>query len=117
MHKSRGLIVNIDLCIGCYACEVACKQEHNIAEGEENGIRLITVGPYKINDELAMDFIPIATEKCDFSRRMAAGERPACVKSCPTQALELCDDEEILNSLRADNRFHICKYANTTIGN
>jgi Fe-S-cluster-containing dehydrogenase component len=29
MAKQMGLVANLELCVGCFACEVACKQEHN----------------------------------------------------------------------------------------
>jgi Fe-S-cluster-containing dehydrogenase component len=29
MAKQMGLVASLELCVGCFACEVACKQEHN----------------------------------------------------------------------------------------
>ncbi|MBW2412285.1 MAG: 4Fe-4S binding protein, partial [Deltaproteobacteria bacterium] len=45
------LIIDHDLCWGCRACEVACKQEHHAPDG----IRFIAVGedgPKIIEDKL-----------------------------------------------------------------
>jgi len=104
-----GLAASLELCMGCFACEVACKQEHNLPEGK-NGIKVVTIGPYEIKGELAMDFVPLATEECDLcANRTAAGERPFCAQICPTQALGLYDDEKILGLLQKNERFHICK--------
>ena len=109
MAKQKGLVASLELCVGCFACEVACKQEHNLAEGQK-GIRVVTLGPYEINDELAMDFVPMATDRCDLCEdRTSAGERPFCAQICPTQALRYYSDEKILGLLRRDYRFHICK--------
>lgn len=109
MSKQMGLVVNIDLCMGCFACEVACKQEHNLPEGK-NGIKVVTFGPCEVKGELAMDFIPFATDECDLcAGRAAAGERPFCVQVCPTQALGLYSHEHILRLLRSNDRFSICK--------
>ena len=33
MAKEYALIVNTEDCVGCNACEVACKQEHNLPVG------------------------------------------------------------------------------------
>jgi len=33
MAKEMALIVNTADCVGCAACEVACKQEHNLPVG------------------------------------------------------------------------------------
>ena len=109
MSKEMGLVVNIDLCMGCFACEVACKQEHGILDGH-SPMKVVTLGPYEVNGELAMDFVPIATDECNLCvHRTDRGERPSCAEVCPTQALKLCSDEEILYSLRSDQRFHICR--------
>ena len=110
MAKRRGLVVNLERCMGCFACEVACKQEHGLQEGEPSWIHVETLGPYEVNGELAMDFLPAVTEQCDFCEaRTASGERAFCVEICPTQALNLRDDEQILRSLRAVDRIQVCR--------
>ena len=109
MSKEIGLVANLELCMGCFACEVACKQEHNLPEGKK-GIKVVTLGPYEVNGELVMNFVPLATDECDLCvGRTAAGDRPFCVQVCPTQALGLHSPEEILPLLRSNERFNICK--------
>lgn len=103
------MIVNLERCIGCFACEVACKQEHNLPEGEK-WIHVETIGPYEVNGELAMDFIPLTMDGCDLCEaRVAAGGRPFCAQVCPTQALGLYGEEKMLRLLRNDHRVQICK--------
>jgi Fe-S-cluster-containing dehydrogenase component len=109
MAERMGLVANLERCIGCLACEVACKQEHALPEGIKY-IRVETLGPYRIDGELAMDFVPLASDGCDFCRsRVMGGGRPSCVTACPTQALSLCRPEVVLNALRETRRYHICK--------
>ncbi len=55
-------------CMGCHACEVACKQEHSLGVGP----RLIQVL------EKSCDFIPIYCHHC---------AKAPCLKRCPTQAI------------------------------
>ena len=31
--SSYGIIVNIDKCVGCHACAIACKEENQVAPG------------------------------------------------------------------------------------
>ena len=31
-----GLLIDYEFCVGCHACEIACKQEHNRPRG--NGV-------------------------------------------------------------------------------
>jgi len=115
MGKQMGLIVNTELCIGCFACEVACKQEHDLPEGK-NGIKVKTLGPYEIDSKLAMDIFLIATEECDLcAERTASGKRPFCAQICPTQALNLHTDEEILKLLRSEDRYQLCKIRDVTL--
>jgi Fe-S-cluster-containing dehydrogenase component len=109
MIQKWGLVVNLERCIGCFACEVACKQEHDLPPGEKY-IRVTTLGPHELDGELAMDFVPMATDGCDFCEmRLSAGKRPACVAVCPTHALGLYHSEATLHLLRGDRRFQICK--------
>ena len=55
-------------CMGCHACEVACKQEHGLGVGP----RLVRV------IEKAPDFIPIYCRHCT---------KAPCKNACPSEAL------------------------------
>lgn len=55
-------------CMGCHACEVACKQEHALGVGP----RLIRVS------EKSSDFTPIYCHHC---------AKAPCLVSCPVQAI------------------------------
>jgi Fe-S-cluster-containing dehydrogenase component len=104
-----GLVANLELCMGCFACEVACKQEHNLPEGGK-GIEVLTLGPYNVDGELAMDFLPMGMEECDLcADRRKEGERPFCAQICPTKALTLRREEDILRLIREKCRYHVCK--------
>jgi Fe-S-cluster-containing dehydrogenase component len=104
-----GLVANLERCIGCFACEVACKQEHDLPEGEKY-IAVETIGPYDLDGELAMDFMPLAKDGCDFcQRRLGLGKRPACVAVCPSHALGLYNKVAILRLLRGGPRIRVCK--------
>ena len=109
MGRQEALVANLDLCMGCLACEVACKQEHSLAEGEKR-MCVIRIGPLKLNGELVMDFVPRASDECDLcANRRAEGNRPFCAEICPTKALSLQTEEQILRVFRKSNRFHLCK--------
>ena len=77
----KGLLIEYEYCTGCYACEVACKQEHNFTGGMV-GIKVnevVTESPENVH----IDFIPVTTRFCDLcAERTARGEQPACVKHC-----------------------------------
>jgi Fe-S-cluster-containing dehydrogenase component len=82
----NGLLIQYEWCTGCYACEVACKQEHNYTDGMV-GIKvheLVTVGPDKVHT----DFIPVTTRFCDLcAERTKTGTLPACVKHCQASCM------------------------------
>ncbi len=109
MNRIRSLVVDLDRCTGCFACEVACKQEHKLPEGVK-GIDVLTLGPFEVGGEPAIDFIPHTTARCNLcAGRVRRGRRPFCADVCPTQALSLCEGLELLQLLRSKRRIHLCK--------
>jgi len=84
--EKKSLLVDIDLCYGCVACEVACKQEHDLDAGP-HFIKVHEVGPKKIGGKLVMDFVPMACKHCG---------RPACVEACPEDAIDQRSDGLVL---------------------
>lgn len=72
-----SLLVDLDRCVGCRACELACKQENQLPEGTQ-WIRMIKIGPEVVNGTLAMRFVPLPCMHC--------GKAP-CIDVCPTRAI------------------------------
>ena len=109
MRAKQGLLVDLDRCYGCFTCEVACQQEHRLP-ADEKWIRVNTIGPHSISGELAMDFIPLATQDCDLCvERVAEGSQPACVSACPARALIYADAPRLLQALKDRPRVQVCK--------
>ena len=75
--EKYALLINRDLCFNCKACEVACKQEHDLPVGE-NWIRVITVGPRKVGNNIVADFFPMTCRHC---------AQAPCLQNCPTKAI------------------------------
>lgn len=67
MGKTSLMFVKKD-CMGCHACEIACKQEHGLGVGP----RLVRV------IEKTSDFVPIYCHHC---------AKAPCKESCPTEAI------------------------------
>ncbi len=79
-----------NLCLGCQACEIACKQEHDIPVGPR-WIRVFTIGPVRKSGKLHLSFKMVRCVHCS---------KPVCIDSCPTKAISkrvdgivLIDDE------------------------
>jgi len=82
----KSLLFNADECIGCFACEVACKQEHNIPAGE-HWIRIFKVGPTKVGRKLTMHFSAIHCMHCG---------KPSCLDVCTVGAISQRSDGIVL---------------------
>ena len=80
--SDKLLLIEIDKCIRCYACEVACKEENNLSVGPR-ACQVITVGPRKVAGGLHMDFAPAICVHCD---------EPVCAYFCPVKAITKRED-------------------------
>ena len=146
MVQSERISVNVDTCVGCHTCELACAVAHSkskdlitaVLQGERPGHRIFVEafrsqavpvpcnhceeaacilacptgaahrktegGPVFIDSEhcigcgmcvqacpfgvAAVSTVTKTAYKCDLCiERLAAGEPPACVASCPTRSL------------------------------
>lgn len=77
MVKKLGFVINLDRCLGCQSCELACKQENRV----KAGIRWRRVAPILEEHEGRpfAYFLSIACNHC---------EKPACLENCPTGAYQ-----------------------------
>jgi len=107
MGDIYGIMADIDRCVGCHACEVACKQEHGLPPGV-NWIRVLQVGPEVLDGRLRMEFIPLMSDGCTMCADRE-GRSPACVENCPTDALIVVDSAEVLRLLNSDGKYRLCK--------
>ena len=101
-----GMVIDLDKCTGCAACEVACKSENNVAmvspEQSELGrtmswMKVAAVVEDEFPDT-TMRFMPRPCMHCD---------NPPCIKVCPVQATYR-DDEGIIGQIYA--RCIGCRY-------
>ena len=99
--KTHGLLIDYKYCTGCHACEIACRNEHDIA-GDEWGIKVAEIGPLKLKGKWAWDYIPMPTDLCDLcEERRVAGKKPACVHHCLAACMEVVPVENISARMQA----------------
>ena len=105
MKRFYALLVDLDRCIGCWACEVACQQE-NAAASDEPWIQIKTIGPEFVEGKQRMEYVPMISSRCNFCQKRGW---PACVDNCPTNALEMHSQSSLLNALSSARRYQVCK--------
>ena len=100
-----GILINYDFCTGCHSCEVACKKEYNLPEGQF-GIQVKEIGPWKINDDRwEWTYMPILTNLCDLcASRVTAGKLPSCVHHCQAWCMDYGPVEELVKKMDGKNR-------------
>ena len=83
---NKSLFVDIEMCIGCQACEIACKQENRLPVGPK-WISIVRTGPVRVGDRLRTVYTPL--------RCMHCGKAP-CIESCPVKAIKQRRDGIVL---------------------
>ena len=79
---TKAIITDLNRCVGCLACSVACKAVNNVPIGSYWN-KVVRVGPNPIPGgsgqypDVYMYFLPISCQHC---------ENPACLKVCPVGA-------------------------------
>lgn len=80
--SEKLLLVDIDRCVRCHSCEVACKQEHDLPIGPR-WTEVITIQPRWVTEELCTDFVFTSCVHC---------AEPLCAYVCPTNAIVKRED-------------------------
>jgi len=86
MTKEYALIVNTADCVGCCACEIACKQEYNLPVGVR-WIRVYTDAPRLIEGKWQLRYTVTHCMHCS---------QPLCIDACPVNAISRRQDGVVL---------------------
>lgn len=74
-----GMIIDLERCVGCHACTIACKAEWEVpVEFHRNWVHRL--GPGKVGEEIASTYYPGLCSHCS---------EPACVPECPADPVEM----------------------------
>ncbi|MBU0674296.1 MAG: 4Fe-4S dicluster domain-containing protein [Proteobacteria bacterium] len=73
------MIIDLEKCIGCHACAVACKAEWDVPTNEgRNWVKRL--GPSQTPEGLASTYYPGLCNHCD---------SPTCVEACPADPVQM----------------------------
>ncbi|MFC1966672.1 4Fe-4S dicluster domain-containing protein [Chloroflexota bacterium] len=91
MSKRYGIVIDLERCIGCHTCAVACKMENNIQNG--SWVHVNTIGGKGMDTasgnfpDVSMHYIPKLCMHCD---------KPPCLDACPLGIIYKRDDGIVL---------------------
>ena len=83
----NAIITDLNRCVSCYTCTVACKVANQVPLGNF-WIKILRVGPNPKTEgaewpDVEMYYLPVGCQHC---------ENPECVKVCPTGASHKLED-------------------------
>jgi tetrathionate reductase subunit B len=74
-----GMIIDLERCVGCHACTIACKAEWEIpVEFYRNWV--YRMGPSLVGDEMASTYYPGLCNHCT---------EPVCITECPADVIDM----------------------------
>jgi Fe-S-cluster-containing dehydrogenase component len=93
--KSHAMLIDYKYCTGCHACELSCRNEHEIPL-DQWGIKLAEMGPVQLNGKWMWNYVPVPSDLCDLcADRRAAGQKAPCEIHCLGACLEIVPIEEV----------------------
>jgi len=103
------LYADIERCVGCHSCEIACRQEHDIPN-DDWCIRVMTVEPRREENLRDFYFFSIASNKCGGCRDLLQqAAEPACVSACPTRCIRYAEVNALPQVIDQRKRFIILR--------
>jgi Fe-S-cluster-containing dehydrogenase component len=83
----QAIVTDLNRCVGCLACSVACKAANSVPIGSFWN-KVLRIGPNRKDDarrwtDIDLYFIPIGCQHC---------EDPECIRVCPTEASHKRED-------------------------
>ncbi|MFR4999885.1 MAG: 4Fe-4S dicluster domain-containing protein [Slackia sp.] len=89
--SQMSIITDVNRCVGCLACSVACKAVNNVPIGNYWN-KVVRIGPNPTPEgsgqypDVYMYFLPLSCQHC---------ENPECVHVCPTEASYKAEDDTV----------------------
>ena len=88
-NKSYSMVIDLHRCVGCAACDIACKSENNLPDDFHWSNHIIETSGVFPN--VRYRYIPTLCNHC---------ENAPCVAACPTKAMHKSEDGLTLHEQR-----------------
>jgi Fe-S-cluster-containing dehydrogenase component len=83
------MLIDYKYCTGCHACELTCRNEHEIPL-DQWGIKLAEMGPVQLNGKWMWNYVPVPSDLCDLcADRVAEGKKAPCEVHCLGACIEI----------------------------
>lgn len=80
-----GMLLDLDMCTGCYTCQTACRETNHYGY-DEQWMQVVRRDPYFIDGKLRMyHLVAPSLDKCGLCYQNDPD--PLCVKTCSSAAL------------------------------
>jgi len=90
-----GVLIDVDECIGCHACTIACNSTHNFPKG---------ISAQRVISVEEGEFPSVKTLYAPVERCMHCLD-PACVEACPIDALKFGDRDELIKEAKDKKKY------------
>lgn len=105
MNNTIGMLVREDVCLGCQACQVACREENGFSF-DERWMELVRRAPQKVDGELRKyHLIAPQLDKCALCA--AKDHAPLCTQVCPTKCLYVDDAAKLLEVMKGKGHWNL----------
>ncbi|RDB63211.1 hypothetical protein C1878_04930 [Gordonibacter sp. 28C] len=94
MGKTIGMLVDLDFCVGCYACQSACSDHWDLPVGSSY-LKVMNCKPEEVDGRLKMFLCPIPYSLDRCAQCVEFGEGASCAKICIGKALAVGEAGEL----------------------
>lgn len=103
--KSIGMLVRVDACLGCQACQVACREENGFSY-DERWMEMIRRAPNKVDGKLRKYHVGAPQlDKC--SACYEKDHTPLCQEVCPTRCLFVGEAASLLEVMSGPGHWNL----------
>ncbi|GAA6490061.1 MULTISPECIES: 4Fe-4S dicluster domain-containing protein [Gordonibacter] len=103
--RNIGMLVRVDACLGCQACQVACREENGFPYSEL-WLEMIRRKPQTVSGELRN--YHVAAPQLDKCTACAAKDhQPLCTTVCPTKCLFVGEKNTLLRVMEGAGHWNL----------